>query len=213
VSREEGKKLWPKLSGSRLGKAAASECERGRDLSLPFGHINKRRSEMKRILVITTMLLMMMPVALAQTTERSSVGKPTNGKKPGGSSTTGPTNPKPPIGDLTAPSRDSKYTGGGCDTVADCKILKDACLKTPGYNYSPSKPDGSAGSCSKQSSKNAPGFSLNPNAGSGDLTSIPKTTGKATCSGAALCKNLKASCEKRGGDWKWLTPGTGGQCN
>src|SRR5215208_1053301 len=154
---------------------------------------------MKRILVITTLVLIMLPPALAQTSEKSSVGKPTQSKKPGGSPTTGPTNPTAPVDKIGAPKRGSKSTGGACDTVADCKILKDACLKTPGYKYSPTKPDGSAGSCSKQSSKNAPGFSLNPNAGSGDLTAIPKTTGKATCSGAALCENLKASCERRGG--------------
>jgi len=168
---------------------------------------------MKRILVITTMMMLTMPVALAQTTEKNSVGKPTQTKNPGGSSTTGPTNPTAPVDGFSARKKDSKSTGGACDTVQDCKILKDACLKTPGYKYSPTNPDGSAGSCSKQSSKNAPGLSPNPNTGPGDLTSIPKTTGKATCSGAALCENLKASCERRGGSWKWLVPETGGECN
>ena len=99
---------------------------------------------MKRILVITTLVLIMLPPALAQTSEKSSVGKPTQSKKPGGSPTTGPTNPTAPVDKIGAPKRGSKSTGGACDTVADCKILKDACLKTPGYKYSPTNPDGSA---------------------------------------------------------------------
>jgi hypothetical protein len=99
----------------------------------------------------------------------------------------GPTNPTP-TQDIKSPAKSPQPKAiGACDSLKACISLKVAC-KAVGGTFTPSKPDGSAGVCDKESSKKSPQRAS-------DFAAAGKDSHDATCFTQALCNALKKACK------------------